>query len=108
MVKRIEIDPEILLETYNRTGSLRSTGRELGLGHMVVKAALIRLGVEPSDRRFPAEEAMSPTSRIYLKPNTIERLDILAQKAGLGRHEYGRLLVERALKLNEGGLLFES
>ena len=107
MVAKVQVDPAVLLEVYERTGSLRSAGRELGLGHMVVKAALLRMGVDPRDRRMPAEEAMSPTSRIYLKPAAIEQIDILAQKAGLGRHEYGRILMDRALELHAKGLLFE-
>jgi len=105
MVARLKIDTEVLLETYERTGSLRATGRELNMGHMVIRGHLVRLGINPEEKRLPAEEAMSPTSRIYLKPSAIAAIDELAQGIGIGRHEFGRLLVDAALKMHKEGNL---
>jgi hypothetical protein len=90
MAARIKIDPTLLIETYRRTGSLRSTGRELGLGHMVVRKHLTDLGVPLIENKTPNDESLSPTSKVYLRPSQIERTDEFAQDAGLGRHEMAR------------------
>lgn len=92
MAARIKIDPDLLVSTYRRTGSLRSTGRELGLGHMVVRNHLTRLGIPLIENKTPNDESLSPTSKVYLRPSQIERTDALAQDAGLGRHECARMI----------------
>jgi hypothetical protein len=101
MAARINIDPDLLVNTYQRTRSLRSTGRELGLGHMVVRNHLTRLGIPLIENKTPNDESLSPTSKVYLRPSQIERTDALAQEAGLGRHEMARQIYGMGLDAYE-------
>ncbi len=101
MAPRQKIDPDLLIATYNRTRSLRSTGRELGIGHMSVRAHLEKLGVPLMESRIPSEESLSPTSKVYLRPSQIEHTDQLAAKAGIGRHEMARQIYTLGIETYE-------
>lgn len=97
---RKDIEPEVIWEAFNRLGTLRAAGRELGMNHMVVRARLLKAGYELSNKTVKTD-SLSPKYKVYVRPGQFEELDRMAKKHGVnGRHEMARLLLDEALKLD--------
>jgi hypothetical protein len=97
MVAKLPLDPEKLWEAYQRNGSLRGASRELGVGHMLIKAHLQRAGY--SVEKKETGQSMHPKFKVYIRPEQFEALDDLAQQKGVeNRHEMARQLLDKALK----------
>ena len=97
MVAKLDLDPEHLWEVYQRTGSLRAASREIGAGHMLIKAHLQRAGYTVEKKE--TGQSMHPKFKIYIRPEQFEALDKLAHERGVeNRHEMGRQLLDKALK----------
>jgi hypothetical protein len=92
-----QVTLEEVWECYNRLQSLRAAGKELGLGHMVVRNRLVKGGYELT-KRDPSMQALNPRDKAYLRPSQIEKIDMLAGEEGRTRHEMARILVDEALE----------
>ena len=100
MVAKLDLDPEVLWEAYNRCGNLRKAGKELGIGHMLLKSHLVRAGY--TVERKETGQSMHPKFKIYIRPEQFEALDQLAaERASEGiqnRHDMARRLLDKVLQ----------
>lgn len=93
---RLDLTAEEVWECYQRLGSLRAVGKEVGVGHMTVSKILARAGF-PVARRDSSGEALNPRDKFYVAPSRIELTDMLAKQEGRTRNEMARVLYDEAL-----------
>ena len=98
---RKDIEPEVIWEVFNRVGTLRAAGRELGMNPMVVRARLMKAGYKLTNKTVKTD-SLSPKFKVYVRPQQFEELDRMARRHGVnGRHEMARILIDEALKLDK-------
>lgn len=97
MSVRLTIPDDLVIESYQRTGSVHRSGAELGIAHSTVHRRLVKLGLVDVNKMTPAD--LERIKAEYSDYASTGRLAELA--ASMGRHKCDICKVARTLGLTD-------